>query len=200
MEYIKYLLICVLFLMFKNLEAQTSNVDLVLRGSSKLNKNNWMVIKISFVNNSKDSISFYHPGILAGAFAGYYAKNSPLYSLGILKSDTVLYWKGNCFMEYPRQKVYLSFKNGLTVLFHKKQEKLRNRKFIIPPGKIVSQDILLIVRDCYQLEKNQKYSFSLTYNHPFDAENCKIKTDLSTRVYYRYSATASFDFIYTGSN
>jgi hypothetical protein len=198
MDYIKYLIIFVLFLIFKNLEAQTSNVEMVLIGPSTLNNKNRMVVNVSFLNNNEDTVNFYHPGILSSAFGGYYMKNSPRYSFGILKSDSLLFWKGNCDMTPPKQNVYLSFKNGLTLIFPKNHERLRNSTLSIPPGKFVSLDILVAITDCYQLEKHQKYKFSLTYNHPIQLNDDQIEANNNERLKFLYSASASFDFIYVG--
>lgn len=198
MEHIRCFILLVLILVFNHLLSQTSKVEMLLTGPIKMDNKSRMVVKAAFLNNTKDTINLYHPGILFSAFGGHYNKNSPRYSFGILQSDSLLFWKGNCDMAPPKQNVYISFKNGLKLIFPKKQDRLKNSSIVIPPGKFVSRDILVELTDCYQLKKHQKYTFSLTYNHPVQQSDDLIKTNNHERLIFLYSTSASFDFIYMG--
>ncbi len=198
MAYTRVLLLLTMILFFGNVQCQENNVVMNLQGTRKVKSENRLAVRITFQNKSSDTIRFYHPGILYSAFGGYYVKNSKLFSLGILQNDTVIYWKGNCNMERPRQRIYKSFADGFSLLIPKRIEKQRNSIITVSPEKSVSIKVLVVLTDCYQFESGQKYTLALTYNHPFNSFDSFAVSQEMERYDYLYSTSASMEFIYSG--
>lgn len=198
MVYIRYSILIVIFCFFSSkLVCQEKNIEMVLKGPDKLTKKNMMAVRISFLNYSEDTVRLYHPGgEMFSAFGGYYVKYNKLYSLGILQNDTLQYWKGNCNMERAKQKIYISFENGITVIFPKWQERLKNSLLSIKPLNSISFVILVDLTDCYQFENNRKYTLSITYNHPFDLNDISLEDQNRGTNNFLYTSTSSLEFVY----
>lgn len=181
-----------------NVHCQEKSIVMSLEGTKKLRGDNRLAVKITFHNKSKDTIRFYHPGILYSAFGGYYVKTGKLFSLGILQNDTVIYWEGNCNMERPRQRIYISFLDGFSLLIPKRIEKQRNRIFEVSPEKSVSLKTLVVLTDCYQFESGLKYTLAITYNHPSDSsDNLPVSPKMGICNFF-YSTSAGMEFVYSG--